>query len=670
MTKSLLKALNGEPQSPPPIWLMRQAGRHLPEYRALREQAGDILDICYTPDWAIEATMQPIRRYKMDGAILFADILVIPQALGQKLWFEKGEGPRLTPVTTGNDLGALSLDAIHDQLGPIYKTVAGVRAALKGEGLDHCTHIGFAGGPWTVATYMIAGRGTPDQAPAKEMAWTDPGFMQALIDLIVEATGQYLIRQIDAGAEAVQIFESWAGGVAPDLFEKFIITPTQKIVETVRATHPDIPIIGFPRAAGGSIPAYVDETGVNAVGLDTSVSLDWALKAIPDHICLQGNLDPLLLRMGGDAMRTSALRIRDQLKGRPHIFNLGHGLNSSQRSAMADGNQKIAVVLFNLGGPDRADDIRPFLQNLFSDPAILSVPAFVRKPLAWFIAKRREAEARANYAKMKGYEGGSPLLPETKKQASALEERLGEGFKCFIAMRYWQPRAEEVVQEIENWGADQIILLPLYPQFSTTTTRSSVEDFTKVLSEESRSKMRLVGCYPEADGLLEAWVEMIKQEQTKMGDAPYRLLFSAHGLPQRTVDAGDPYPDQVRKTADAIKARLKNVPDTVVAFQSRVGPLKWTGPYMEDEIDRAARDGVNLLIAPISFVSDHIETLVELDIDYRDRAMDQGVQMYRRVPSLGCHPDFITALANEVKAVLVGDKTTRCPEEDGCGLEI
>lgn len=326
MTKPLLNALNGQPVSPAPIWLMRQAGRHLPEYRALREQAGDILDICYTPEWAIEATMQPIRRYKMDGAILFADILVIPQALGQKLWFEKGEGPRLTPIANRDDLNGLSLDKIHDQLGPIYETVAGVRKALKDEDLDHCTHIGFAGGPWTVATYMIAGRGTPDQAPAKEMAWRDPAFMKDLIDLVVEATGQYLIRQIDAGAEAVQIFESWAGGVAPDLFDRFIIEPTKQIVETVRAAHPDIPIIGFPRAAGGSIPAYVEATGVNAVGLDTSVSLDWALKALPETVCLQGNLDPILLRMGGDAMRSSALRICDQLKDRPHIFNLGHGV--------------------------------------------------------------------------------------------------------------------------------------------------------------------------------------------------------------------------------------------------------------------------------------------------------------------------------------------------------
>lgn len=329
--KRLLRVLHGEPLDVPPVWLMRQAGRYLPEYRAVRAQAGSFLELCYSPELAEEVTLQPIRRFGFDAAILFADILLVPHALGQKLWFVEGEGPRLKPISDAAALGQLkTVDEIDDVLEPVYATVARLTRSLPQE----VTLIGFAGAPWTVATYMVAGRGTPDQGPARNWMYRDPAGFAQLIDLITEATIHYLSRQIEAGAEAVKLFDSWAGSLAPEMFTRFSIEPARKIVAALRARHPAVPVIGFPRGAGAMYPEYAKATGAAAVALDTAVPLFWARGAMsPDAVtpewpgvALQGNMDPMLMVTGGAALTETAKRMAASMAGAPYIFNLGHGI--------------------------------------------------------------------------------------------------------------------------------------------------------------------------------------------------------------------------------------------------------------------------------------------------------------------------------------------------------
>lgn len=303
----------------PPIWLMRQAGRYLPEYRATRETAGGFLNLCYTPELAEEVTLQPIRRYGFDASILFADILLIPQALGQKLWFETGEGPRLTPIVNADGLDGSD---IMQTLAPVAQTVARLSKSLPPE----TTLIGFAGAPWTVATYMVAGRGTPDQAPARELALNNPNDFQAIIDLLVAATIEYLSAQIEAGAEVVQIFESWAGSLRGAEFERWCIEPVAEIIAGLRARGHHQPVIGFPRAADYDMGAYVARTKCQALGLDTFANRREIMAQVPEEIILQGNLDPLVLVEGGDALDRAVDEICDDFAGRRFIFNLGHGI--------------------------------------------------------------------------------------------------------------------------------------------------------------------------------------------------------------------------------------------------------------------------------------------------------------------------------------------------------
>ncbi len=318
--KALLSVLRGERRDPPPVWLMRQAGRYLPEYRALRAQKGGFLELCYDSDAAAEVTLQPIRRFGFDGAILFSDILVIPHALGQHLWFEAGEGPRLAPPLVDSALTALQ--GVPQRLEPVYGTVRRVAAALP----PQTTLLGFAGSPWTVATYMVAGQGSKDQAAARAMAYADPEGFGAIIAAIVDATVDYLAGQIDAGVDAVQLFESWAGSLAPAQFERWVIAPNAEIVRRLRARYPATPIIGFPKGAGGKLAAYARETGVDALGLDETVDPAWADTVLPRDLPVQGNLDPLALRTGGAALDGAVDAILAALRGRPHIFNLGHGI--------------------------------------------------------------------------------------------------------------------------------------------------------------------------------------------------------------------------------------------------------------------------------------------------------------------------------------------------------
>ncbi len=317
-----LRTLSGEATSPPPIWLMRQAGRYLPEYREVRGKAGGFLDLCYTPELAARVTLQPIERYGFDAAILFSDILVVAHALGQKVWFEEGKGPQLEPITEETELTRLSMDRVEEIVTPIYETVSRVSGALS----EETALIGFCGGPWTVATYMVAGQSTPDQAPARMWAYRDPEGFAKLIDMIVAASATYLSGQIRAGAQAVQIFESWAGTLPDSEFHRWVIAPTQKLVAALRAEHPETPIIGFPRASGPMYLDFLDATGVNALGCDTALSLDWIKTNLQRRTVAQGNLDPLLLVAGGAELERRSREIRDTLSSGPHIFNLGHGI--------------------------------------------------------------------------------------------------------------------------------------------------------------------------------------------------------------------------------------------------------------------------------------------------------------------------------------------------------
>ncbi len=299
---------------------MRQAGRYLPEYRALREAKGGFLELALDPEAAAEITLQPIRRFGMDGAILFSDILMVPMALGQKLWFEAGEGPRLAPKITLDGFPDLFPNA--EVLEPVYETVRLVAGQLPAS----TTFLGFAGSPWTVATYMIAGQGSREQSEARRLAYADPHMMQALINSIVDCTVEYLIEQIGNGVEAVQLFDSWAGSLSPAQFERWVIAPTETIVSRLHDYDADVPVIGFPKGAGGKLPAYARETGVDAVGLDETVDPAWADAALPEGLPVQGNLDPLALIAGGGTLDAAVDRILAAFTNRPHIFNLGHGI--------------------------------------------------------------------------------------------------------------------------------------------------------------------------------------------------------------------------------------------------------------------------------------------------------------------------------------------------------
>jgi uroporphyrinogen decarboxylase len=322
MTKPFLAVLRGERPPRPPVWLMRQAGRYLPEYRELRTQAPTFIDFCYSPKLAIEATLQPIRRFGFDAAILFSDILVMPDALGQPVSFEAGEGPRLAPIEDEAGFAALRETPDWSRLGPVFEAVAGIRAALPRE----TALIGFCGAPWTVASYMIAGRGTPEQAPARLFAYRHPELFGRLIDRLADSSADYLARQIEAGAEAVQIFDSWSGVLPSAEFERWCVAPLRRIVARLRETAPHTPIIAFPRMAATHLPRFAEVEGIAAIGLDTAVDPKTAAALLPDRLALQGNLDPLALIAGGSALDAGVDAVLEGFAGRAHVFNLGHGI--------------------------------------------------------------------------------------------------------------------------------------------------------------------------------------------------------------------------------------------------------------------------------------------------------------------------------------------------------
>jgi uroporphyrinogen decarboxylase len=322
VSKPLIDVLDGIRLFPPPVWLMRQAGRYLPEYRAVREQAGGFLDLVFTPKLAADVTLQPVRRFAFDAAILFSDILVVPHALGQRLRFAEGEGPQLDPIADGRAVRRLAREIDQVALSPIYETIRLVKAELSAE----TALLGFCGAPWTVASYMIAGHGTPDQAPARLLAYRDPDAFSALIDLLVEASTAYLVGQLQAGADAVQIFDTWAGVLAPEEFFRWCVEPTRRIVAAVRHQVPGAKIIGFPRAAGTMLKVYVDRIPIDGVGLDWTVNRIVVRNWINERIAVQGNLDPLALMAGGTALDKAVDHVLAGFLGTPFIFNLGHGI--------------------------------------------------------------------------------------------------------------------------------------------------------------------------------------------------------------------------------------------------------------------------------------------------------------------------------------------------------
>ncbi|MFZ7091589.1 uroporphyrinogen decarboxylase [Primorskyibacter sp. 2E233] len=323
MTKTILRALAGETLPTPPIWMMRQAGRYLPEYKATRAEAGDFLSLCYNPDLATEVTLQPIRRYGFDAAILFADILLLPQALGADLWFVTGEGPRLSTITTMEEFNKLGRgEMVHDTLNPIYETVRRLRKALP----EETTLIGFAGAPWTVATYMIAGRGTPDQGPAHALKAENRPVFDAIIDRLTESTIDYLSEQVKAGAEVVKIFDSWAGSLEGEDFDRYAMQPTRTIVSELKSRFPGLPIIAFPRQAGDKYIGFHKATGADCVALDDSVTPEWAAEHVQPHGCVQGNLASSHMVTGGQSLIDETRRVVQAFSKGPHIFNLGHGI--------------------------------------------------------------------------------------------------------------------------------------------------------------------------------------------------------------------------------------------------------------------------------------------------------------------------------------------------------
>ncbi len=318
--KKLLNVLNGNQESPLPIWLMRQAGRYLPEYRALRSEKGGFLELVHDSAAAAEVTLQPIKRFGFDGIILFSDILVIPHAMGQDLWFVAGEGPRLAPKLSEAKLEDLTPD--HSRLDDIYETVRLVKSQMP----ENATFMGFAGSPWTIATYMVNGQGSKDQNETRRYAYNDPENFQKLIDSIIDISVQYLCGQIEAGVDALQLFDSWAGSLSPAQFDQWVIAPNKNIIERVKARHPNIPIIGFPKGAGGKLIKYAQQVGADAIGIDEAVDPHWAHENLPKDMPVQGNLDPLALVMGGNALESAVQNIKDAFQTRPHIFNLGHGI--------------------------------------------------------------------------------------------------------------------------------------------------------------------------------------------------------------------------------------------------------------------------------------------------------------------------------------------------------
>ncbi len=322
LKKSVLDVLQGRRHAAPPVWMMRQAGRYLPEYRAVREKTKGILDLCFTPKLAAEVTLQPIRRFGFDAAILFSDILVVPHALGREVTFVAGEGPRLPPLNDPAMISTLRGQADQDVLAPIYETIRLVKAELP----QDVTFLGFCGAPWTVATYMVAGRGTPDQAPARIFAYRHPETFATLIDRLVGASIDYLVRQFQAGVDAVQIFDTWAGVLAPEEFARWCIAPTQRIVAGVRGKIPGAKIIGFPRGADSSLPRYVEQIPLDAVGLDWMVDKVFAREQVQRRMPVQGNLDPLALLAGGAALDRGVDAVLEAFAGGPLIFNLGHGI--------------------------------------------------------------------------------------------------------------------------------------------------------------------------------------------------------------------------------------------------------------------------------------------------------------------------------------------------------
>jgi uroporphyrinogen decarboxylase len=683
----LLSVLDGQKAERPPVWFMRQAGRYLPEYRAVRATEPTFIDFCLNPEKAAEVTLQPMRRFPYDAAIVFADILLIPQALGQKVWFEAGEGPKLGELPSIESMRDLTGQA-GQALGAVGETLSRVRSALEPER----TLIGFAGAPWTVATYMIEG-GSSDRSGARTFAYQNAEKLDALIQVLVDATIDYLAMQAASGAQVLKLFESWAEGLSEPLFDRLVTKPHTAIIEGLRAKGVTTPIIGFPRGAGTLVEAYARLAPVQGVALDTQASAALG-QSIQKTKTIQGALDPLLLRAGGDALLARVDQLLEQWGQGPTSSTWVTASCPTRRSPMSrrcwpgspasddpgreeaqDRRRPVQSGRARRAGRGAAVPVQPVPRQGDHRPAGAAALSD-RRP-----DRRNARQARQGKLRLMG--GGSPLLPETEKQARALEADLAARFpdaetRCFIAMRYWKPLTDQTAKAVKAFAPDEVVLLPLYPQYSTTTTGSSLKAWKRAY-RKGPGRVSTVCCYPVNEDLVQAHADLIKAAYDKAGrPGPARLLFSAHGLPEKVILAGDPYQQQIEATAAAVAARLGEGWDWRVTYQSRVGPMKWIGPSTEDEIRAASQQGLALVVTPIAFVSEHIETLVELDHEYRQVAFEAGCPVYVRVPALGVTPGFIGGLGRAIQGVLgaperlvtacawrCGGDRTQCPNKQG-----
>ncbi|KAJ6644966.1 Uroporphyrinogen decarboxylase, partial [Pseudolycoriella hygida] len=643
-----------------PIWLMRQAGRHLPEYRKIRDSVSNFLELCYDAEKATEITLQPIARYDTDAAIIFSDILILPDALGWEVRFAKDHGPLLQQFQKKEDFKYFrELD--KKKLNKIYEIIKKVKDKLPA----NKALIGFAGSPWTLMTYMLEGRGKQNFQISKTFIYKNNDLAQELVDFLTEKTIIHLIGQIEAGVDLIQLFDSWAGVLGEEEYDQFVVQPTKKIVQNLRQKFPSLPIIGFPKGSGFLYENYIDKTEVDAISADQFVPVN-VMKNWSKKIIVQGNLDPFILLTNKQLIERKVRELMVNFKEKNFIFNLGHGIlpETPVENLIVLENlpieiikKKVAIVLLNLGGPSSLREVKQFLFNLFYDRAIINFPNPLRFIVAKLISNIREKKSQQLYSLIGGK---SPILQETEFQRLAITKKLkqvlSEDFKTFIAMRYSSPTSQEVVDSIIEYNPSEIILLPLYPQFSTTTTKSSIEDFITTLGKNKFNTVpvKAICCYPMEGDFISSHSQAIKQSLENLKNKKnYRILFSAHSLPKKIIKLGDPYQWQIEKTVEEIlfKLNIKNL-DYKIVYQSKLGPVKWLEPSTESEIEKAGKENKSLIIVPITFVSEHVETLVELDIEYISIARKYGIE-YIRVPTLSTQALFISSLVKMISRLLM-----------------
>ena len=596
----ILRVLAGERVTTPPVWLMRQAGRYLPEYWKLRQAAGTFLDLCYTPDLATEVTLQPIRRFDFDAAILFSDILVVPDGLGVGVGFEDGHGPILDPVRHADDLRNFDPDRVAGHCAPVYEAVSAVRAALAPEK----TLIGFAGGPWTVATYAVEGGSSRNFEIVKDWMWRDPSGFGRLIDMLTTATIGHLSRQIEAGADCVQIFESWAGVLAEPEFHRYVVAPTRWIVEALRARYPVTPVIGFPRGAGRLIEDYVGGDRGRSDRPRYRVPLAQA-QQIQRSVPVQGNLDPLLLVAGGPALAERIGEIKSGLAGGSAHFQPGprHRAANPARSRCRAGCNPAGRRMSDYGGypvQSRRADLAGFGQAVPVQPVQRQGRSSARRSRSagcwrsWFPDGGRRSPGKS-----------TPIWAVNRRSTRKRIARRWR-WKRLCANGWGRRRRRPFTSSCAigaggpgpwraNWRSAESAVPSFCHSIRSSRPRRRLPRFVNgaaMQRQTASGRQRAASAvYPVNRGFVAAAADRIRDALAgHTGEAP-RILFSAHGLPEKAIAAGDPYRWQVERTAAAIARALGDcAADRVVCYQSRVGPLKWIGPSTDDEIRRAGSE--------------------------------------------------------------------------------